>query len=127
MTELFERLLPTALKCGIGVVEYWDLTIGEIRLIVLNYQEEQELKAKETVSVNYNLAMMVSTFVANSLNGKSNPSLPELFPDMFKSELEQIQKEKDELALQLYKEQMLDFANAHNKSRNAKESEENKQ
>ena len=126
MTELFERLLPTALKCGIGVVEYWDLTIGEIRTVVLNYQHEQELKAKEAIVTNYNLATMVSSFVMNGMNGKSNPSLLELFPDMFQEELQKQKEEEDARYWQLYKEQMLDFAAAHNKKR-AKESEENKQ
>lgn len=102
------------------------MTIGEIRTVVLNYQHEQELKAKEAIVTNYNLATMVSSFVMNGMNGKSNPSLLELFPDMFQEELQKQQEEEDARHWQLYKEQMLDFAAAHNKKR-AKESEENKQ
>ena len=83
----------------------------------MNYQQEQELKAKEAIVTNYNLATMVSSFVMNGMNGKSNPSLLELFPDMFQEELQKQKEEEDARYWQLYKEQMLDFAAAHNKKR----------
>ena len=44
------------------------MTIGEIRTVVLNYQHEQELKAKEAIVTNYNLATQancLSTAIAN--------------------------------------------------------------
>lgn len=38
-----------------------------------------------------------------------------MFPDVFKEEIQQAKQ--DEQALMLYKEQMIDFANYHNKKR----------
>jgi hypothetical protein len=114
------------LRCGVDVIGFWDLTIGEIKLITENYRQEEENKAKERVASNYNLAMMVSTFVNNGLNGKPIPSIEELYPKLFvdnTAQQEEEQKRRDELALALYKEQMLDFAAAHNKKRHAKEGE----
>lgn len=73
--------------------------------------------------------MMVATFVNNGLNGKPIPSLNELYPNLFTDEVadQEEEKRKEALALALYKEQMLDFAAAHNKKRHAKEGEDIKQ
>lgn len=93
------------------------MTIGEINLIIKTYQQQEQDRAKETIANNYNLAYLTSIFVLNGFNGKSTPTINEIFPDMFPTVVDE-QAEKDAKALALYKEQMLDFAAAHNKKRN---------
>ncbi len=99
------------------------MTIGEINLVIKTYQQQEQDNAKATIAQNYNLAYLTSIFVLNGFNGKSTPTINELFPDMFPTAVDK-QAEKDAKALALYKEQLLDYAAAHNKKRNnAKEGE----
>ena len=53
---------------------------------------------------------MIATFVLQGLNGKKMPKFEELYPD-----LAQADEDNAEQAMQLYKEQFMDFANRHNK------------
>jgi hypothetical protein len=46
------------------------MTIGEIDLLIKTFQEKEEIRAKEILASNYNLASMVATFVGCSLAGK---------------------------------------------------------
>lgn len=113
------------MQCGISVFEFWDLTISEINLIIKTFQKQEEDKAKEILSTNYNQACLISMFVLNGMNGKPNPSIQELYPNMFadsqpKEEVDENGlTEKDRLAAQAYMEQMLEFAERHNKKRHA--------
>ena len=46
------------------------MTISEIDLLIKTFQEKEEIRAKEILASNYNLASMVATFVGCSLAGK---------------------------------------------------------
>lgn len=58
---------------------------------------------------------MTANFVWAFYSGNKVPTLQEMFPDVFKEEIQQAKQ--DEQALMLYREQMIDFANYHNKKR----------
>lgn len=80
-------------------------------MVMKSFQRKEELKAKEILASNYNCSYMISNFVGCVLNGKPIPSIHQLFPSQFPTE------EKQDNSWMLYKEQMLDFAMAHNKKR----------
>lgn len=92
------------------------MTIGEINLLIQTFQEKEEMRAKEIIATNYNLATMVATFVGCSLAGKQIPDINELYPTQFQEE-KPIEEDKSWM---IYKEQMIDFAIAHNKQRGVK-------
>lgn len=83
------------------------MTLAEITQVIKAYNEDYKVKLQE----NYSNAVMVATFVLQGLNGKKIPKFNELYPNL------EIQEDNDnaEQAMQLYKEQFMDFANRHNK------------
>ena len=115
LTELFEKvLLPVALQCHISYFEFWEYTVGEIVLFIKNFKENEKNRKMEM----YDSAQLIATCVLSGLNGKPFPTLQEFYPTLFANP--QPQEDKSWM---LYKEQMIDFANAFNKKRQAKEGE----
>jgi len=64
------------------------------------------------ITNNYNLAVQISYFVNLGLNGKPVPKIEELYPGLFTPN-----KPVEDNRWMLWKEQMIDFANRHNKRR----------
>lgn len=81
------------------------MTLAEITIVLNNYKEEEEKKAKEIAMVNYNQATLIADFISLRLNGKPLPSYHEVFPDAKPPVDEQAQKEQDYKAMMLQKEQ----------------------
>lgn len=79
------------------------MTLAEITQVITAYNENYKMKLQE----NYSNAVMIATFVLQGLNGKKVPKFEELYPDLAQAD--------DDQAMQLYKEQFMDFANRHNK------------
>lgn len=96
------------------------MTLGEITVVLNNYKEEEEKRAKETAIINYNQATMISDFVSLRLNGKPLPSYEQLFPGAKPEVDEETRKEQDYKRMMLLKEQMMFFAEKHNKERRKK-------
>lgn len=94
------------------------MTLEEINLCIKSYQQKEELKAKEILASNYNSAFLIASFVGAVLNGKEIPTISQIYPDQFPELPEP--KEEENKAWMIYKEQMLDFAIAHNKKRQRK-------
>jgi len=112
--------LPISLKAGLSIFEFWDLTLAELTIVLNNYKDEQEQKAKEKAIITYNQAVMIADFVSLRLNGKPLPSYSELFPDAKAPVDEKAQKEQDYKRMMLLKEQMMFFAKTHNANRKRK-------
>ena len=108
-------MLPMAIQAGMTIPQFWTSTIGEIVLYLKAYTEREEARSKELLTSNYNIAYLTACFVGYTFDGKPIPSIQQLFPTVFTEE--NVEKEQEEKALALYKEQMLDFAIAHNKKR----------
>ena len=102
------------------IPQFWDSTLGEINLMIKVYADIRKEKHKENLITQYNTAYSIAMFTVGLLNGKQIPSIYQLFPNDFK---EEATIEQDLIAMALYKEQMLDYAMAHNKRRHAKEGE----
>lgn len=99
------------------------MTLGEITLYITTFHEKENARVKEQLSQNYNVAFLTAMFVLQGMNGKPFPTIQEVFPEWFASALPE---EEEDKRWMLYKEQMLDFAKAHNKKRQiAKEGETN--
>lgn len=90
-------------------------------MIIENYVEERQNEVKEKFAFDYNNAVLISNFVCRGLNGDKIPPIEEMYPDIFAAEVKKVEPNKDDKALQLYKEQFLDFANAHNRKLRNKE------
>lgn len=105
-------LLPAAIRYGLSVFDFWKLTYGEIVM----YIEEM---GKKVLIDNYSLANLISAFVSNNLNGKKNPPIEEIYPQIFGSTTS---AEADDVARNNFiKDQWIAFAEHHNKLRKQKE------
>lgn len=109
--------MPSVLLMGFTVFDYWEMTLGEINALLLGRRKQLEDEAKEKLMLDYHLAANVAAFVNLGLNGKPIPSFFELYPNLIE---EEPQEDKGWI---LYKEQLIDFANSHNKRRKIKEGE----
>lgn len=98
---------------GISYSEFWEMTLAEIYIICDSYNMKQEEELKTKLSMNYNLANLISIFVNLRLNGNEIPTLQQTYPNLF--EVVEEQNEKDDKSWMIYKEQFLDFAHSHNK------------
>lgn len=116
MEEYILQLFKEAIKYEIGITEFWDLTLYEIEIILEAKREEKEAEAKEKILYNYNLASIITTQISCILAGKKPPSLYEAYPDLFVEEEKNNEENKPQF-WEIYKEQMLDFANRHNRKR----------
>ncbi len=75
-----------------------------------------EEMGKQVLINNYSLANLISVFVGNALNGKQNPSLETLYPQIFHP------VEEDTTAqANFIRDQWITFAEHHNKKRRKKE------
>ena len=83
---------------------------------IIQYLKAIQQKQKEQREAIYLEAQLTANFVGYVLNGKQIPPIQNVFPETF-TVAEQDKKKQQELALALYKEQMIDWANAHNKQR----------
>ena len=83
---------------------------------IIQYLKAIQQKQKEQREAIYLEAQLTADFVGYVLNGKQIPPIQNVFPETFKV-AEQDKKKQEELQLALYKEQMIDWAKAHNKQR----------
>ena len=83
---------------------------------IIQYLKTIQQKQKEQREAIYLEAQLTANFVGYVLNGKQIPPIQNVFPETFKV-AEQDKKKQEELQLALYKEQMIDWAKAHNKQR----------
>ena len=83
---------------------------------IIQYLKAIQQKQKEQREAIYLEAQLTANFVGYVLNGKQIPPIQNVFPETFKV-AEQDKKKQEELQLALYKEQMIDWAKAHNKQR----------
>lgn len=112
LTELFENtLLPISLTYGLTVFEFWEMTLKEIILFIKSIQEKEKIKKRDM----YLQASLNANFIGFVINGKQIPPIYDVFPESF-ADFAQAEREEQEMkAMMLYKEQMIDFANAVNK------------
>lgn len=91
-----------------------ELSLAELNMIIEAHSEIQERQLKATAIENYQLAFLISMDVSCRLNGEEVPTLEQVFPNLFNEP--QQEEEVDWAAIRL-KEQLLDFAEQHNKQR----------
>lgn len=91
------------------------MTLAEMMIYFDCYEERESVKAKEIIVTNYNLAYSIALFINNSLNGESIPTINDLYPEMFGEAVKNEEKPVMDYNLIRIKEQLLDFAESHNK------------
>ena len=109
-----EQLKSAALRAGINLFEFWDMTISEVQDVVEAYIEKKKNEDKQLKGIIYNNAYLTALFVGQMLGGKHIASFEDIFPDE-KNENDTMthQQMQDEIL----KEKLRDFAKKANQQR----------
>lgn len=101
------------MRYGLSLFDFWKMTYGELATFI-----EQASKA-EIINL-YSQANLISSFVVNNLNGKKNPSLESMYPDLFGGQ--SVNEEEQSAAYTNFvKDQWIVAAQHYNKMRKQKE------
>ncbi|WP_040195054.1 hypothetical protein [Clostridium culturomicium] len=113
LEEVFNELLPLAVRAGISINNYWELTYGEICIYLKAYNDEKLERTREQASLTYRLADLIGASVARLLDSNSEyPSIDKAFPGLFDDVVKEQKKEKD---WSVDVARFMNFAMAHNK------------
>lgn len=113
MYDVFHRLLKEAIKCGLGIMEFWDLTYEEIVLYINTYAEQEKEKLKERALLDYKLADLIGISAGRLLDSKVEfPQIHTAYPSLFSP----VESEPDVPAWQETKAKLMKFAQGRNKA-----------
>ena len=116
MEGMFKQLLPIAIECGISHWEFWDLTFGEISLLIKVRNKREKQRLQEAAAFNYSLAHLIGLSVARLMDKNAKyPPIHEAFPNLF-DDVDLTPKKQD---WRIAKERLMRYAEAHNKKRGA--------
>nr|DAT03323.1 MAG TPA: hypothetical protein [Caudoviricetes sp.] len=104
------------LDIGGKPLDFWDLTILEIRDMIESHNRVTIQKQKEKIVESYRLSQMIANNVSLLISKDAKPlDVWEYAPDLFQEEREQVEKARQEEEMQLHKERMRLFAESHNR------------
>ena len=128
ITELIEDfILPSALKYGIGLEEFYEYTLGDVKLLMKAHQERQMEQLKLQAQMDYTQSITIANFVACMFSKEAQPpKFEELYSFLYsKEELQEIDEAKEEAKrqkeLEMQRAGWLAWAESFNKKQEQKE------
>nr|DAX75959.1 MAG TPA: hypothetical protein [Caudoviricetes sp.] len=113
---MVERLYPMFLDIGGKPLDFWDLTILEIRDMIESHNRVTIQKQKEKIVESYRLSQMIANNVSLLLSKEAKPlDVWDYAPDLFQEERDQVEKARQEQEMKMHKERMRAFAESHNR------------
>lgn len=104
------------LDIGGKPLDFWDLTVLEIRDIIESYNRVTIQKQKEKIIESYRLSQMIANNVSMLLSKDAKPlEVWDYAPELFENEREQVEQARLTQELRLHKERMRMFAESHNR------------
>ena len=104
------------LDIGGKPLDFWDLTILEIRDMIESHNRVTIQKQKEKIVESYRLSQMIANNVSLLLSKESKPlDVWDYAPDLFQEERNQVEKARQEQEIRMHKERMRAFAESHNR------------
>lgn len=106
------------LDIGGKPLDFWDLTVLEIREMIESYNRVKIQERKEKIIDSYRLSQMISNHVSSLLSKDAKVlEFWEYAPDLFVEEKQAVEQERQRQAFLLHKERMREFAERHNRKR----------
>lgn len=106
-------MLPFAIQVGIGAIEYWSMSYGEIADTIEAFKVMDIRRVKEKAAMDYNLANLIGTSCTRLINSEAKfPSLKQAYPTIFVDEEEPNEGMQD---WEIAKERLMQYADAQNK------------
>nr|DAE22864.1 MAG TPA: hypothetical protein [Siphoviridae sp. ctNlb4]DAZ07238.1 MAG TPA: hypothetical protein [Caudoviricetes sp.] len=104
------------LDIGGKPLDFWDLTILEIRDMIESHNRVTIQKQKEKIVESYRLSQMIANNVSLLLSKEAKPlDVWDYAPDLFQEERDQVEKARQEQEMRMHKERMRAFAESHNR------------
>lgn len=104
------------LDIGRKPLDFWDLTVLEIREMIESYNRVNIQKQKEKIIESYRLSQMIANNVSLLLSKDAKPlEVWDYAPDLFQEERDQVEKARQEQEMRMHKERMRAFAESHNR------------
>lgn len=104
------------LDIGGKPLDFWDLTVLEIRDLIESYNRVKIQKQKEKIVESYRLSQMIANNVSLLLSKEAKPlDVWDYAPDLFQEERDQVEKARQEQEMRMHKERMRAFAESHNR------------
>lgn len=104
------------LDIGGKPLDFWDLTILEIRDMIESHNRVTIQKQKEKIVESYRLSQMIANNVSLLLSKEAKPlDVWDYAPELFQEEKEQVERARQEQEMRLHKERMRAFAESHNR------------
>ena len=128
ITELIEDfILPSALKYCIGIEEFYEYTLGDVKLLMKAHQERQMEQLKLRAQMDYTQSITIANFVGCMFSKDAQPpKFEELYSFLYtKEELQEIDEAKEEAKrqkeLEMQRAGWLAWAESFNKKQEQKE------
>ena len=104
------------LDIGGKPLDFWDLSILEIRDMIESHNRVTIQKQKEKIVESYRLSRMIANNVSLLLSKEAEPlDVWDYAPDLFQEERNQVEKARQEQEMRMHKERMRAFAESHNR------------
>lgn len=104
------------LDIGGRPLDFWDLTILEIRDMIESHNRVTIQKQKEKIVESYRLSQMIANNVSLLLSKEAKLlDVWDYAPELFKEERDQVEKARQQDEMRLHKERMRMFAESHNR------------
>nr|DAN68231.1 MAG TPA: hypothetical protein [Caudoviricetes sp.] len=104
------------LDIGGRALDFWDLTVLEIREMIESYNRVNIQKQKEKIVESYRLSQMIANNVSLLLSKDAKPlEVWDYAPELFQEEREQVERARQEQEMRMHKERMRAFAESHNR------------
>ena len=104
------------LDIGGKPLDFWDLTILEIRDMIESHNRVMIQKQKEKIVESYRLSQMIANNVSLLFSNDAKPlDIWVYAPDLFQEERSQVEKARQEQEMKMHKERMRAFAESHNR------------
>lgn len=104
------------LDIGGKPLDFWVLTVLEIRDMIESYNRVTIQKQKEKIIESYRLSQMIANNVSMLLSKDAKPlEVWDYAPELFEKEREQVEQARLDQELRLHKERMRMFAESHNR------------
>lgn len=104
------------LDVGGKPLDFWDLTMLEIRDMIESHNRVTIQKRKEKIIESYRLSQMIANNVSMLLSKDAKPlEVWDYAPELFEKEREQVEQARLTQELKLHKERMRMFAESHNR------------
>ena len=104
------------LDIGGKPLDFWDLTVLEIRDMIESYNRVMIQKQKEKIIESYRLSQMIANNVSMLISKDAKPlEVWDYAPELFQEEREQVERARQEQEMRMHKERMRAFAESHNR------------